>query len=281
VYLATVTNSTFSGNIAGGGSNIATIGPLSLQNTIVANSLSGGNCLGVVLNDSGNLDTDGTCLGTISPDPLLGSPQSNGGPTQTLAIPQNSPAFEGGNATNCPTTDQRGVLRPQFLTCDIGAYEFDTANSLLAALRSEINVLIPTGNSRDQTVLKSAASALSAVLNSRNWRRTDGNHLNSSRGEDVFEKLIEDVCGRLTRLLKLSSPSAIPAEEVKTLLNNLTLSGRTLAVVAITDAAGRDSSRLARANALLSKGDADAAAGRYGSALVDYEFAWKLAQEDD
>ncbi len=186
--LARVSNSTFSGNSAGGGGDIHNIGPLTLRNTIVANSLSGGNCLnyGVVLNDGGNLDTDGTCLGTISPDPLLRPLQNNGGPTQTLAIPKNSPAFGGGNAANCPATDQRGVLRPQFLSCDIGAYEFDTANSLLTAVRDEINALLPTENKRDQTILSGAASALSAVnLNSHNWKGADGNHLNPSRGEDV------------------------------------------------------------------------------------------------
>jgi hypothetical protein len=59
------------------------------------------------------------------------------------------------------------------------------------------------------------------------------------------------------------------------------LAGRTLATVAIGEAAGGDPTKLARANALLAKGDADSAAGKYVSALADYEFAWALLQRDE
>src|SRR6266850_2038777 len=278
----TVTNSTFSdnGSYSGRGGGIFNPGRLTLRNTIVANSIFGGNCSfgSSLVDDGGNLDTDGTCVGTISPDPLLGPLQNNGGPTQTLAIPMASPAFGGANVANCPATDQRGVLRPQFLSCDIGAYEFGTANSLLAALRNEISTLIPTGNQLDQRILSAAASALTAALNSHNWQGTDGNHLNPLRAEVVFELVGEGVSARLIHLLNASPPSAIPAQTLQTLLNNLTLAGRTLAAVAIIDAAGANATKLGRANALLAKGDVDAAAGKYVSALVDYEFAWALVQ---
>ena len=282
VYPILVINNTFSGNSSGGGGNIHNIGPLTLRNTIVANSLSGGNCrnYGVVLNDSGNLDTDGTCVGTISPDPLLGPLQNNGGPTQTMAIPMASPAFGGANPANCPTTDQRGVLRPQFMACDVGAYEFDTANSLLTAVRNNILTLIPTGNQHDQTTLTAVASALAAALNSHNWHGTDGNHLNPSEGEDVFELLVEGASGRLMQLLKASPPSVIPAQTLQTLLNNVTLAGRTLATVAISDSPGGNPTKLAQANALVAKGDADAATGKYISALVNYDIAWSLLHGD-
>jgi len=86
-----VTNSTFSdnGSYSGRGGGIFNPGRLTLRNTIVANSIFGGNCSfgSSLVDDGGNLDTDGTCVGTISPDPLLGPLQNNGGPTQTLAIP--------------------------------------------------------------------------------------------------------------------------------------------------------------------------------------------------
>ncbi len=277
----TVTNSTFSGNLGFfyGGGSIFNDGTLTLRNTIVANSFRG-NCASfgssLVGDGGGNLDTDGTCVGTISPDPLLGLLQNNGGPTQTMAISMASPTFAGANPANCPATDQRGVLRPQFMACDIGAYEFDTANSLLTAVRNNILTLIPTGNQHDQTTLTAVASALAAALNSHNWRETDGNHLNPSEGEDVFELLVEGASGRLRQLQKASPPSAIPPQTLQTLLNNVTLAGRTLAAVAISDAAGGDPTKLAQANALVAKGDADAAAGKYVSALVDYEFAWAL-----
>src|SRR4029078_8342026 len=47
------------------------------------------------------------------------------GNTPTMAIPSNSPAFNAGDNNNCLSTDQRGVQRPQFAACDIGAYEAD------------------------------------------------------------------------------------------------------------------------------------------------------------
>jgi hypothetical protein len=52
--------------------------------------------------------------------------QNNGGPTQTIALQQGSPAINHIPIARCPATDQRGVKRPddgneQY--CDIGAYE--------------------------------------------------------------------------------------------------------------------------------------------------------------
>jgi predicted outer membrane repeat protein len=63
-------------------------------------------------------------------DPLLGPLQDNGGPTQTRALLEGSPAINAGNPLGCGdesfgvlTTDQRGVDRPVGSACDIGAYE--------------------------------------------------------------------------------------------------------------------------------------------------------------
>lgn len=47
----------------------------------------------------------------------------NGGPTQTHALVNDSPAIDAADDTVCPTTDQRGVSRPQGAFCDIGAFE--------------------------------------------------------------------------------------------------------------------------------------------------------------
>ena len=49
---------------------------------------------------------------------------ANGGVTQPHALLEGSPAIDAGSTT-CPppATDQRGVIRPENLICDIGAYE--------------------------------------------------------------------------------------------------------------------------------------------------------------
>jgi LPXTG-site transpeptidase (sortase) family protein len=51
--------------------------------------------------------------------------EDNGGPTETLALRPGSPAIDSGDGGLCELTDQRGVGRPQYSGCDIGAYERD------------------------------------------------------------------------------------------------------------------------------------------------------------
>lgn len=81
------------------------------------------------------MDNDGSCEfnsdGDLSNiDPQLGPLQDNGGPTETHALPSNSPAIDAGDPDGCLDagndlllTDQRGATRPQGAACDIGAYE--------------------------------------------------------------------------------------------------------------------------------------------------------------
>jgi CSLREA domain-containing protein len=57
-------------------------------------------------------------------DPLLGPLANNGGETDTMALLLGSPAIDAGDPARCPTTDQRGVARPQLHGCDIGAFEY-------------------------------------------------------------------------------------------------------------------------------------------------------------
>jgi IPT/TIG domain len=62
----------------------------------------------------------------VEQDPQLGPLQDNGGPTLTQAITSASPAYHVIPVAQCPTTDQRGIARPQpsnSPTCDIGAFE--------------------------------------------------------------------------------------------------------------------------------------------------------------
>jgi hypothetical protein len=66
-----------------------------------------------------------TGLGNKDEDPQLGPLQDNGGFTMTMALGAGSPAINAGNDPSCPSTDQRGVARPQGSHCDIGAFEQD------------------------------------------------------------------------------------------------------------------------------------------------------------
>jgi predicted outer membrane repeat protein len=63
-------------------------------------------------------------------DALLGPLADNGGPTQTRALLAGSPALDAGSPAApgsgglaCEAADQRGVLRPLGLVCDMGAFE--------------------------------------------------------------------------------------------------------------------------------------------------------------
>lgn len=122
----------------GGGGDVLTgtgTAPV-FENTIVAagsapNSLnSTPDCSGNLVSQGYNLtdDDSGTCEFTGTGDitdvnPDLGPLQSNGGPTETVALLAGSPAIDAGANAVCPATDQRGVARPQGSACDIGAYE--------------------------------------------------------------------------------------------------------------------------------------------------------------
>jgi CSLREA domain-containing protein len=70
-------------------------------------------------------------------DPHLGPLQDNGGNVLTHALLPFSPAVDTADNNNCPSTDQRGILRPINTTgtgtprCDIGAYEYDGTNAWL------------------------------------------------------------------------------------------------------------------------------------------------------
>jgi len=61
-------------------------------------------------------------MGNLNADPKLSALGNNGGSTQTMKLGPTSAAIDAADATNCPTTDQRGKPRND-LHCDIGAYE--------------------------------------------------------------------------------------------------------------------------------------------------------------
>ncbi len=129
----TLNNSTVSNNLAvGDGGGIRNYDPsqstTAPKNTIVASN-SGNDCHGTITSAGHNLDSDDTC-GLSAPgdlpgtDPMLGSLQNNGGPTETHLPLTGSPVIDAGSP-DCPpsATDQRGIARPQGAACDIGAVE--------------------------------------------------------------------------------------------------------------------------------------------------------------
>jgi hypothetical protein len=134
----TIINSTLSNNEAngaGGGLRVVS-GTVTLRNTIIANSPSGGDCSrsgGSVINNGFNLVEDNSCNFTGGADPLLGPLQDNGGPTLTHALLLGSPAIDAGDPNYCAgATDQRGYFRlvdgnnDGNARCDIGAYEYNS-----------------------------------------------------------------------------------------------------------------------------------------------------------
>jgi CSLREA domain-containing protein len=159
-----IANSTIANNSANtDGGGIATDGPTALVNATVAgnfvvtagpatggisgsspqlvNSIVAGNnngdadadCDGNTSSSGHNIDGDGTCNLTgpgdqPSTDPLLGTLQANGGPTDTMLPDPLSPAVDAGDSVICAAGpiskhDQRGITRLQGPICDIGAVE--------------------------------------------------------------------------------------------------------------------------------------------------------------
>jgi hypothetical protein len=135
----TISNSTIAGNEAagpgsdGGGINSGSVGGIATAaNSIVADNTAKmtDNCAGPMDSLEGNLERGISCTfndpNDVGPaNPKLGTLRNNGGPTQTMALPEESPAVDQGLSGNCLSTDQRGVDRPQGAFCDIGAFEFE------------------------------------------------------------------------------------------------------------------------------------------------------------
>jgi predicted outer membrane repeat protein len=85
----------------------------------------GGNLQWPRQRGSTGVDDTPATTGILFVDPQLQPLGANGGPTQTRAIPDASPAHNGGTDADCPARDQRGL--PRVNRCDIGAYEIQTS----------------------------------------------------------------------------------------------------------------------------------------------------------
>ena len=125
--------------VAGGFFTSPALANASLLNTIIAGNSCSTNpaspyrpdVRGYLVSMGGNLvqDTNGLATALLTNDlvnvsPLLGPLSDNGGPIPTCAFATNSPALDAGVAAGAAALDARGVLRPQGLGVDIGAYEW-------------------------------------------------------------------------------------------------------------------------------------------------------------
>jgi CSLREA domain-containing protein len=158
--VATVTNSTFTGNSAADGSAVynnggavtithATIydnaatggailyngGTMTVKNTILAEGNSSFLCLGNALESAStnNLADDASCGASFTVTTVgalaLGPLADYGGSTPTISLLEGSVAFNAANTASCPSTDQRGSTRPQPTgsLCDVGSFEIKVA----------------------------------------------------------------------------------------------------------------------------------------------------------
>ena len=140
----TLTNVTFSNNLAAtiGGGMFNEVGSNpQIRNTIFwGNTAPGG---GAQIYNSGSTPVvsdsvvqDGFAgTNIITTDPLLGTLGDYGGFTQIIPLLAGSSAIDTGNDGVCPTTDQRGVTRPQGAHCDIGSNEYlDTTAPIVPSI---------------------------------------------------------------------------------------------------------------------------------------------------
>jgi len=102
--------------------------PANVKNTVFANN-TGGNCAGPIFPaQTFSLSTDTTC-GVGEPTNKVNQPAKlapladNGGEVRTMLPQSGSLLIDGGTCVGAPATDARGVTRPQFGGCDIGAVE--------------------------------------------------------------------------------------------------------------------------------------------------------------
>ena len=166
-----ISNSTFSGNQANttSGADIATeTGSTVVINSIFANSITGGNCAGLLGDDGYNISDDNSCgfvppsvnnSTTLNLDPL--GLQNNGGPTQTVKLEAGSQAIDRIPIKSCitffggpVTTDQRLFNRPDDgeSFCDVGAYESGGAAPIVIAPKTERVQIARSGSSNSDKV---------------------------------------------------------------------------------------------------------------------------------
>ena len=118
---------------------------LTLKNTLLVRGASGANCSGLAAaaGSVGNMADDASCGTSVTVKTAaeinLGALASNGGPTQTAALPAGSSAIDAADGLTCLDSlingvDQRGYKRffdgngDGIGRCDVGAFEYGSNN---------------------------------------------------------------------------------------------------------------------------------------------------------
>ncbi len=132
--------------VGGGIDTLSGTGTVTLQNTILTGNTGYGeapqDCSGTPTSNGNNIiGTTTSCYPTLQSsdkigiDPKLGPPLPNG----YYPLFSGSPAIDSG--ASCLSIDQRGVVRPQGVACDIGSYEYATPGNVVV-------LAIVSGNSQ-------------------------------------------------------------------------------------------------------------------------------------
>lgn len=160
----------------------------------------------------GDLDETGTCLPSelfvhtiVGVDPMLGPLADNGGPTQTMAIPASSPAYDANAA--CSGTDQRGValLQRGATACDIGAYQVSAPTTYVGNPPAASVTAYATGASGDVSpvlALRGAATGLNRPTGV--VADVNGNVFVANAGSNSITKYAPEVTGNATPLATIA-----------------------------------------------------------------------------
>ncbi len=126
-----------SATLSGGGieSNTYSGQKFMVKNTVIVKGASGENCNDgqsppTLTSEGFNLSDDNSCTAFFNKvgdrnntAAMLNALANNGGATQTHLPQTASPLIDNGGAIGAPSTDQRGISRPQGAAVDIGAVE--------------------------------------------------------------------------------------------------------------------------------------------------------------